>query len=250
VLGLRLPPEYNRWVAQDVKNKRFVTWRGGRTLLWLLVLVGLAFVGYRLGRGQWLPRVRLMQATLIAAAVALFSSRESLVRRTLQWHRIDKRGGPAKKVKRLGLLGNREAVALGVVVVCVWVAGAYVLGYGSRPTGPAVAKCQDADPALMQRILAGRKDPKQEYVETRQVDFRPGSIITGVLKPPAGQTQTTFETWLIRTDGKIERIEFELGKDVKLPPASTTFPKAEKVDRLTLTAALRTLECLAQEPRT
>jgi hypothetical protein len=250
VLGLRLPERYHAWVAQDVRSRRFVTWRGGRTMLWMLALVGLAVVGYHAGRGRWPTKWSFIRAGLVVLAVALFSSREALVRRTLQWHRIDRHGRPAKKVRRMGLLRSAEAAALAVAVAVAWTAGSYVWGYSARPTGPSVAPCRDADPVLFQRILDARKDPKVEYAKTRAVHFKGGDVISAIIKPDAGQEQVKFDSWIVRPGGEtIERIVLK-SPDGAAPPVTTTFAEAQKLDRLTLTAVVRTLQCMGNEPVT
>ena len=261
VLGLRLPPEYAPWVIRDAGSKRFLWWRSGRTFLWLQVLLALALVGRRIGYGDWIPRVWLIRTELLALAVVLFSSRDALIRRTLRWHRIDKRGDPVEKVKPLARLENREATILGLLVLVAFTGASFAYGYLERPTGAAALPCREADPNVLERIVAGKTDAKARYESTRMVVLDDITVVlaftnlTGQPLPTAKPSpkpspsvssapQVTIEGWIIDAAGVIKRMG-------DTPDSTTNFPVApdkEVKDRGLSPLIQRAADCLIRKP--
>lgn len=243
LLGLRLPDEYRPWVLEDTRSRAFVTWRGGRTFVWLAALVGLYAVGQYYGLGKWPHPITLGRLLVVALAIALFSSREQLVRRTLRWYRMDKHGAPSPRVRRFARLENNEAALLGLVVLVAWTAAATLFGYGLRPTGIAAVPCREAEPAVFDRIRAGATgDP--EYLTTRMVRFEGGDIVLAVVAPPKGQADAkpSIEAWIVRGE-IIERIS---GPE---QTTTTSFPRFDdRIDRISGQALERAATCLSQKP--
>lgn len=264
LLGVRLPPEYAPWVVEDAATRGFLWWRSLRTFLWLQVFIALAAVGRRIGYGEWIPRVWLYRFVLASLAVVLFSSRDSLVRRTLRWQRIDKRGKPVEKVKPVARMDNREAVLLGLLALVVFTAGAVVYGYGERPTGLAALPCREADPDVLERIEAGKKNPEAKYVTTRMVMANGTAVVLAVTdlgnspratpSPTAGASapaspspsgsqspKPVIEGWIVDPAGTITRLG-------ATPDATTSFPATEKPDRGVIPLIERAARCLSQKP--
>lgn len=242
-LGLRLPQEYRPWVAADVADKRFLTHRIVRTLLWEAVLLGLWAVGHHAGRGEWPAKLSVIRFGLVMLAYALFSSRDALVKRTLQWQRIDRNGAPVARLKRMGLFEQKEAALLAVAALVLWTGGAYVGGYGLRPTGIAAIPCREASPATLDRIKAGFvKDQDITFVTTRTVPYPGGEIVVGIVNTPKRGTdkKQAFEGWLVTGEG-IAR----LGGTEPV----TTFAEAERADRAAGPALKRAVECLEKKPK-
>lgn len=242
VLGLRLPDEYHEWVVRDTKSRSFLTWRGGRTLLWLLVLGALLAVGVRVGLGTWPHWKRGAQFLLLALAIALFSSRDQLVRRTLRWHRIDRKGRPVATPKRLARLDNREAFLLGLVALVAWTGGATAFGHALRPTGIAAAPCHDASREVLDVITSKRRDDRQ-YTHTSMVRFEGGTIVLALVEPPKPGEKGSLEAWLLGPDGVFRLI----GPDQE-KTTTTTHPRLDrKPDRVVSFATQRAAECLVRK---
>lgn len=243
LFGLRLPDQYVPWVVEDTKSRLFLTWRAGRTFVWLVALIGLYAVGQYYGLGEWPRTLTLGRLVIVALAIALFSSREQLVRRTLRWHRVDKHGNPSARVRRFARLDNREAALLGLAAVVAWTGGATALGYGLRPTGIAAVPCREAEPAVFDRIRAGATG-SPEYLTTRMVRFEGGDIVLAVVAAPKGQpdAKPSIEAWIVRGD-VIERIS---GPE---QATTTRFPRFDdQVDRIAGQALERAAQCLSQKP--
>ncbi len=244
LLGVRLPREYDAWVAQDVASKSFLNWRTVRRLLWLLTAIALYTVGQTMTH-QRPDRVTLVRLGLGAVAVSLLSSGTRLGRRALAWQRIDKRGRPAAP-RGLGLLTQVEA-ALAVVLLAIGVThvGA-LLGHAQRPTGAAASiPCDETSRETIDRLLAGvnRKDARVE--RAKSIRFRGGELVSAVLSAPDEKDPEkrvpALEVWLVEG----ERIT-TLPRDPKEPPTWSTFPEPEAADRVAGEARTRALRCLAQ----
>lgn len=244
VLGLRLPDEYRVWVARDTKSRSFLTWRGGRTFLWLLVLVLLVFVGLRAGRGSWPTWWTVARLALAAGAIALFSSREQLVRRTLRWHRIDRRGRPVETRRLISRLSNAEAAILAVAVLVAWTGGATAVGYGMRPTGVVAAPCHPASQEVLDVITSRRRDDRA-YQHTSMVRFPDGTIVLAFVEPTKAGEKPTLEAWLVAPDGV-----FRLINPQDEATTTTTHPRLDRqVDRVVSFAVNRAAECLLKMSR-
>ena len=182
LLGLRMPEEHVPWVVEDTRSRSFLAWRSLRTFLWGQVFVALLVVGMYLGKdtGDWPARMTIVRFELAVLAVMLFSSREALVRRALRWHRVDKHGNPAPEPKGFARFGNKEAVLVGVLALVAWTAGSTVFGVGLRPTGVAAVPCREAEPAVMDRITAGKTNAKAVYITTRMVRYEGTDVVLAV----------------------------------------------------------------------
>lgn len=262
LFGVRLPPEYATWVVHDASSPMFLWWRSARTFVWLQAFIAMFAVGRLIAYDEWLTRTWLIRLELVSLAVVLFSSRDSLIRRTLRWQRIDKRGNPVEKVKPVARLENRDAALLGVLVLALVVAGGYVYGYGERPTGVAALPCREADPNVLDDIAAKKRHPTVKYVTTRMVMANGTAVVLAVTdlgsapRPtptasPSGSPTPTptvsqspkpiIEGWIIDPAGTITR----LGNQ---PEASTTWPATEKPDRGLGPLIERAARCLSQKP--
>lgn len=240
LLGVRLPERYRGWVADDVAASRFLTLRIARTALWAAVLFVLYAIGHHAGLGRWPARITFIRAGLIATAYALFSSREVLVRRALQFQRIDKTGAPVARPKRFGLLHSAEAVLLAAVVAIAWTGMANVFGYGLRPSGIAAVPCREASPEVRDRIKAAFVKKDIEFLVTRSVPYTDAEMVVAILKAPGREKDQAFEGWIITPAG-INRLS---GGD-----PVTTFPVAERADRLAAQALERAVKCLEEKPK-
>src|SRR4051812_39876058 len=175
LLGLRLPREHRAWVASDVTSASFLTWRVVRTFLWCAVAIGLYVLG-QTAMYQQPARRSIIRLLLIGLAYALLASRNTLVRRTLRWQRIDKHGRPAR-ARRVALLDNTEAAALVLAGAILVTGGAAVFGYGLRPSTPAAAPCTKPDLNLANRLRAGFKAKGANLVAPQVVKYRRGEVV-------------------------------------------------------------------------
>jgi hypothetical protein len=238
LLGIRLPDEYRPWVAADVRTRSFLWWRIARTALWLFVAFAVLFTALRLGAAH--SPLRRTHLIFIGAGIlvyALLGSRKVLMRKMLQWHRIDADGMPVEPEKT-GRLTQWEAAGL-VVVMLVAVAGvSYVYGYGLRPTGVRAAKCRTAPPELVQQLEFGLRGNDPHIVTTSQITNGETTAVVGVVKI-TGLDQEKLGIWIVR-NGAIYSVQGTTNL------AKTTFPAPPQnaVDRATGDAFVRASDCL------
>lgn len=247
-------------MVQDTASKSYLPWRNLRGLISGELLYGLAVLGYRLGLGKLPATKQLYLGQLGVIAWVLLSSRDTLVRKTLRWHRIDKRGRPVANPKPMARLGNREAAALAAAALVAWTGAAFVAGNFNRPTGIRAAPCREADPAVLDRITARKTNAKAVYATTRMVRYKDVDVVVALIdldgnlekpSPPpspapspsgsaAPKDDKTIEAWIV-TDLRVER----LGND---PKATTDHPAIEKPDSALNPAIERVAICLGEKP--
>jgi hypothetical protein len=243
LLGLRLPPEYNGWVAEDARSRFFTVWRGGRTFVWGLVLVGL----YRFAQAETYqpPAFRTMKFCVLAVALyAILGSGPSLAKRALRWQRVDKQGNPVPP-KGLARHGNLEAALVVALVALLWTGGSAVFGYGLRPAASPFADvpCGTPDQDTMSLINAGLTHPKATYMAVRTIPFGTGVMVGALLtepnpKPGGLKSNVSYETWIIEA-GQV----YTYGH-TKLTPSWTKFPEVPAADRIAPEARLRLASCV------
>jgi hypothetical protein len=240
LLGLRLPEQYRSWVAADVRAPSFIWFRTLRTALWGAVLVGLYGVGQRLGLGDWPGKWTWVKAGCIVVAVALLSSRDVLVRRTLRWQRVDATGEPVEVPKRLARLSGVEGAMLALLGIVVWTGAATALGYGLRPTGPAVAKCRAADATTTSAITAGLtvKDAKIQTI--RAVSYPAGTMVAGLITAPS-LDKPKVGVWVVVGD---KTYQFKVGD--QQTSRFETAPRTALSTQASADALKRAIECLGQ----
>ena len=238
LLGLRLPERYRRWVARDVVSRSFLTWRIGRTVVWLLALLGLfaltTDVMYRP-----LARRTLFQATLAVLAVSLLASGQTLVRRTLQWQRIDRHGRPVAP-RRLSALDNAHAVILAIATLVAFAGVSSVVAYSRRPPG-----CDPADAAVIDRIRGAVKKPGTTVEDARQVGYGGQEVVAAYVTPPGEQRRLWF--WIV--DGT-EVFEIRTAEQSEFSPTTLPPIPRERIDRGLAGPLERIADCLALDART
>ncbi|MDQ1710774.1 MAG: hypothetical protein QOE45_224 [Frankiaceae bacterium] len=241
LLRLRLPEQYRAWVAEDVEGRAFMPWQVARTLLWLVAAIVLYAVGQR-ATYRWPGGRTLVYLLIVAVAYAAFGSRATLVRKTLKWQRVDRRGNP-RAPKRLALLGNVEAVLLAVAVLVAFTGAAALLGAALRPA--AVAECLPPDPDTLQRITAGISQPGTSVVVARSLPDSTGELVGVILRkntkaPGAKTAESRLE--LIEVEGpQIYAFKF------KGITSWMSFPEPPKTTDQAITGALRQVVlCLGQ----
>lgn len=241
LLGLRLPAEYRPWVARDVANRAFLTWRMGRTFVWGLALIGLFYVA---DAAIWEPPSRrlLLRIVLVALAAALLASGKTLVRRTLRWQRIDKRGQHVAP-KGLAVLDNQQALVLGAAALVAFTGASALAGFALRPTGIAAAKCGKPDAATLDRIRSGLKDSSTALQEPRQLKFDQRKLVTAMVNTPEGQPRI----WLWLVEGP-EIFELRTPKEKNSPTSFEPLPTS-RVDRDLAPAVQRLFDCLGDRAR-
>lgn len=237
VFGLRLPEQYRPWVARDVESKHFVTWRGLRTVLWGLVLVGIFYVVQSELHQPPDTRTTMFRLVAVVLIVALLASRQTLVRRTLAWQRVDKRGHAAQP-KRLALLDNDGALVLGALVLVLFTGATSVFAHWSRPTGdPSAADCDDLDRETHDRITAGLKDAGATLDRPKGIHFGNDLIVVSYVDRPNGNKG--FGIFLVD-----ETAVYEFRPPDKPEVGVTTFDPPKAVDRVVTTALQRVARCL------
>ena len=239
-LGLRLPDEHREWVVEDVAGKHFVSWRIGRALVWSGAAIG---AYYLVQSTVHLPPARntMYRLFLGALAIGLLASRNSLVRRTLRWHRIDRHGRPVPP-KRLAMLDNREAVVLGAATVVAVVAGMAAWSHGLRPSG---GSCRKPDAATLQVIRAGLKDQATEIRTPQALPFgREGlrSTMVAAYVKKAGADEPALALWIVTRDSTV----YELRGGPQAAQSATTFepPPPTVIDRNGIVAVQTLVTCL------
>lgn len=235
VLGLRLPDQYRAWVARDVASPMFLTFRIARTYLWCLALIGLLYVGMSAVH-EPPGRTRLIQLVLITLAVSLLSSGATLVRRTLRWQRVDRRGRPVKP-KGLAVLGNAEAVALGLAVLVAFTSLMALWGFALRPTGYNAVKCRPPDDQLLSRLRGGLKDTATQIERPQTIPMGQSQLLAAYLRKP-GAAKPDLGFWLVEGE---TIYELRPASD----PGKTTFQPPPAVDRLAPEAVMRIAGCLS-----
>lgn len=237
VLGLRLPAEHRDWVAKDVASSAFVSWRIGRTVLWLATLLGLYYVVQ--GVVHQPPHSRTMvRLVLLSAAVALLASRNTLARHALRWQRIDRHGRPIRP-KRLAILGNEEALLLGAIVLVAYTGATAVFAHALRPTS-----CREPDAAVLQRIQGALKSQETQIRDPQALPFGQGATratLIGSSVRKAGSPQPTLTFWLVQG----EQI-YELGAQAQ---TVTTFGPPTAVDRTAIQAVQTVATCVTEVSR-
>ena len=230
LLGLRLPEEHRPWVAEDVATKGFLTARITRLFLWLAALVGLYVVAYtamfRAPDGRFVLRLLLG-----ALALSLLASGKTLVRQTLRWQRIDKRGRPVAP-KRLAVLDNRDALVLGLAVAVAFTNAAALFAYALNP----YVDCKGLTRSQEALIKAGFKESGTKIKTARVVPFADNELVVAFVDPP-GEGGDRLVTWVF--DG--QSVSEVRQKDA---PSLTTFPPLEGADRVANEALLQGFECL------
>jgi hypothetical protein len=240
ILGLRLPEQYRSWVAEDVRSKSFTWLRTLRTALWSLVLAGLFCVGMRLGLRHWPSKVTLYRLGAGVLAVALLSSRDALVRRTLRWQRVDAAGLPVEEPKRLARLSSAEGAMLAILALVVWTGAATAFGYGLRPTGPVAAPCRAPDAATTNAIAAGLTVKGGSIQTIRAVHYPAGTMVAGLIAAP-GLEKPKFAAWVVVGD---KTYRFKIGDE-----QTSKFdlaPKTALTTQASSDALKRAVECLGQ----
>lgn len=240
VLGLRLPPEYRAWAAADTQTKAFLNWRIGRTALWLYAGLGLYYVIQSLMHDP--PgSSKLLQAFLVITAVSLLSSKNTLVRKTLRWQRVDRHGRPVAP-KRLAILDNREAVVAGAAVVVLIASAMAVYAYGLRPSGIQAIKCRTPSEETLGKVRAGFKTEATRITLARAIPFADSTIIAAYHSTNSTKEDIAF--WVV----KGEQV-FELRDPERAEDSPTTFetPAQTSLDRVATEAYLRAYSCLTKE---
>lgn len=241
VLGLRLPPEYRAWAAADTQSKAFLNWRIARTTLWAYAGLGLYYVIQSLMHdppGQ----TALLQAFLVITALALLSSKNTLVRKTLRWQRVDRHGRPVAP-KRLAILENREAVVAGAAVAVLLASAMSVYAYGLRPTGVEAIKCRTPDEETVGRIRAGLKSQDTQLIEPQSIPFANTTIVASYYRL-SGEERDRAAIWVV--DG--EQV-YELRTDEQAKDSPTTFQRPPNLDRVVPDAFARVVKCLTDKRR-
>jgi hypothetical protein len=244
LLNLRVPEQYRAWVAEDLKGRSFLLWNMLRTTLWVLAGIGLFAVGQQ-ARGSWPTRKSVVFLVIVAIVWGLLSSRKTLVRKTLRWQRIDKRGNP-RPPKQLGLLENPEAVALGLVALMLLVSASVLWGNQHRPK-PVVKfiPCNQPAPATLDRIKAGITHPDTKLLAAESLTSGTGEEVVALLlqenKAVAGEKRPKSQIELIFVQGA--RITA-----YKFPSVAgwTRFPAAERTDRIADEITRRVFTCLGR----
>ena len=238
VLGLRLPEEYRPWVARDVAGKHFLTWRMGRTFVWGLALIGLYYVA-QAAVYEAPDRRMLVRLALVALAAALLASGKTLVRRTLRWQRVDKRGNPSAP-KGLAVLDNQQALVLAVAVLVLFTGASAMFGFIRRPTGIGGARCRDADATSLRIIRGGLKDQSTELKSAKQLKFGDRRVVSAM----AEGTEGPARIWIWVINGTQV---YELRSALESENSPTTFPPipTNRVDRALGPAVQTLVECLS-----
>ncbi|HVF05368.1 MAG TPA: hypothetical protein VNA20_11045 [Frankiaceae bacterium] len=242
VLGLRLPAEHRAWVAQDVARRRFLTWREGRSFVWGLALVGLYYVA-QTAIFEPPQRRTLLRFALLVLATALLPSGKTLVRRTLRWQRVDRRGQPVQP-KGWAVLDNREAVVVGVAVLVLFTGATSLYAFARRPTGVAAAKCGKPDEASISLIRSGLKDETTALQEPRQLTFGEKKLFTAMVDGPEGPPRLWI--WLIEGSEVYGLWTPAVAKDN--PTSFATLPR-ERADPALGAAIQRLVECIGDGGR-
>ncbi|HWL37155.1 MAG TPA: hypothetical protein VNQ77_13290 [Frankiaceae bacterium] len=238
VLGLRLPPEYRAWAAADTQTKAFLNWRIGRTALWLYAGLGLYYV-IQSRMHEPPTSAKLLQAFFIISALALLSSKNTLVRKTLRWQRVDRHGRPVAP-KRLAILENREAIVAGTAFVVLLASGMAVYAYGLRPTGIQAIKCRTPNGETMDRIRAGLKTQETKITLARSIPYGDATAI--VAYHATGTEKETIAFWIMQGDQLFEVNEAEAIK--RSPTKFEPLPRRD--DRIVAEAFLRAYTCLTK----
>jgi hypothetical protein len=245
VLGLRLPPEYRAWAAADTQSKSFLNWRIARTALWLYA--GLA-VYYVVQSATFAPpgKAKLVQSLLVITAVALLSSKNTLVRKTLRWQRVDRHGRPVAP-KRLAILDNREALVGGAAVAVLVASVMAVYANGLRPTGTAAIiksiKCRTPGEDTLGKIRAGLKSADTTIVTPQSIEFQHTTIVASYYRV-AGEPRDRAAIWVVDGD-----TVYELRTDEQAKDSPTTFDKPPNLDRVVPDAFARVVKCLTDKRR-
>jgi hypothetical protein len=244
VLGLRLPPEHRAWIAEDVAQKTFTGWRSGRTVLWGATFTGL----YALAQTAVYeaPAQRTMvRIGLLLLASSLLASRTTLVKRTLRWQRVDKRGRPVEPHK-LAVLENGQALVLGLAVLVAFTGAMGVFGFAQRPTGFTVAKCEPLGSELTARVQAAFVKQGSTLQRAQAVAYQKRRVVLAQVVAP-GETQG-LPLLLVIDDGRA--MEVLQGTDKAKQHPLTTFPPApDKIStdvRGLTPAVLRLSQCLSR----
>lgn len=237
LLGLRLPERYRRWVARDVAGKSFVNWRITRIAMWLLTCLGLFALAMDLIYRP-LTRRHLFQASAVLLILSLLVSGQTLVRRTLQWQRIDRYGRPVPP-RRLAVLGNAEAVLLAVTTLVAFTGASALVAFARRPPG-----CDRADRAVVERLRGAVKEPGTQVDDARQVGFRGQDVVAAYVTPPGETRRLWF--WFVDGDDI-----FEIRTEEQAEFSPTTFPPIprDRIDRALGAPLERIADCLAVESR-
>lgn len=214
VLGLRLPEQYRPWIARDILTKPFLFWRMSRTFVWLMAFVGLYVVAMRLVANQTPSGLFLARLALVAVAVSLLASGQTLVRRTLRWQRVNRHGRPVSP-KGYAVVGNAHAALLAAAVLTAFTGGVSVFAWSKRPV---TVKCDEADDEVMTRLRLGLKNPDTTLSDTRQVETGNKKLVAVKAKVP-GETQTMYWLYLFEGDNVLELREGVLDEQ-----SPTSFP--------------------------
>jgi hypothetical protein len=243
LLNLRVPEQYRAWVAEDLRGRSFLLWNMLRTFLWLLAGIALLAIGQH-ATWAWPTPKSLEIAVAVAVLFALLSSRKTLVRKTLRWQRIDKRGNP-RPPKQVGLLDNREAVALGLVGLMLLTAGAAVQGRYRRPKPEPFIPCETPDAATLDRIKAGITHPDTKVFVAQALTSATGErVVAMVLQEntlAAGAKRPKSQLELLFLQG--DRIAAYRFKGIA---GWTRFPAPERTDRITEEITRNVFTCLGR----
>lgn len=200
LLGIRLPREYDAWVAHDVTTRTYVWFRTLRTVLWGVVAIGLYAIAYR-SAFQWPKRARLIQLGFVVVAYSLLWSGKSLVQRQLRWQRINRHGRPVKP-RSTAILENAEAAIAVALAAIVLTGGSAAYAYHTRP---AIASCAKPHADLLERIHAGLTKDGAEFVVAREASFSGGKVIAATMRAtstdPKRKEDRSFEVWLVLDSG-------------------------------------------------
>jgi hypothetical protein len=242
LLNLRVPEQYRAWVAEDLKGLPFLVWNMLRTALWLLAGVALFAIGQH-AAWDWPSRKSLLFLVGGALLWALLSSRKTLVRKTLRWQRIDKRGNP-RPPKRLALLDNREAVALGLVALMLLTGASAVWGTHKRPKVETFVPCDQPDAATMARIEAGITHPDTKVYLAQSLTSATGEQIVALVlqenKAAPGATRPTSQIEVLIVQGaRITALRFKV-------EGWTRFPAPARTDRIAAEITTRLFTCLGK----
>jgi len=182
----------------------------------------------------------VIRAACVVLAMALLSSREVLVRRTLRWQRVDADGEPVEEPKRLARLSGVEGAMLAVLGLVVWTGAATAFGYGLRPTGPIAAPCRAPDDVTKNTIAAGLTVKDGTIQTIRAVPYSAGTMVAGLIATP-GAEKPKFGAWVV-VGAKTYR--FKIGEEqtskFELAPKSALSTQASS------DALKRAVECLGQ----
>lgn len=238
VLGLRLPPEYRAWAAADTQTKAFLNWRIGRTALWLYAGLGLYYV-VQSQMHDPPGKNKLLQVFLVVTAVSLLSSKNTLVRKTLRWQRVDRHGRPVAP-KRLAILENREAIVAGMAFVVLLASGMAVYAYGLRPSGIQAVSCRTPGDEAMDKIRAGLKTQDTKITLARSIPFAGATVVAAY--HTTGTDKETVAFWMLRDDQVFELRDPKTAD--QSPTSFETLP--ERSDRVIGDAFLRAYTCLTK----